>query len=481
MAEHILVVDDSEAKRYGLTRALKEAGYEISEADNGTDAIAQARKLPSLILLDVRLPPMGGIEVARRLRDDPLTRNIPIIHVSASLGTEANRAEGLEAGADAYLVAPVDRRVLVATVGAVLRASRAERALRETSERLSNILESASDAFVALDQEWHVTFANQALTDRLPPGVSADRGTPLWSVLPELGDPEPRSSLERTMAEGIREPLQLMLPTLGGGWFELRPFKLPEGLGVALEEITERRERQIQERQRLEFAERLVGIISHDIRTPLSAISVSAELLGRGLTDPNASRRSVERIQTSSQRATRLINQMMEWTQASIGGGLPIQRRRVDLLVVVRQTLAEVHAANPTRHFQTELQGEASGEWDPDRLNQVFSNLLGNAVQHSPPSAPVTVTSRVEADAVEISITNENLSGPISPDVLQTLFEPFRRGPSASRTSNSIGLGLYIARHLIERHGGKISVESSAAGTRFAVRLPRSAGTPRRE
>ncbi|HET9158099.1 MAG TPA: ATP-binding protein [Myxococcaceae bacterium] len=473
MAERILVVDDSEAKRYGLTRALKEVGYEISEADNGDDAIAQAKLLPSLILLDVRLPPMGGIEVARRLRTDPLTRAIPIIHVSASMVTEAHRAEGLEAGADAYLVAPVDRRVLVATVGAVLRASRAERALRETSERLSNILESASDAFVALDLEWRVTFANKSLSDRLPPGVSVDRGAPIWSVIPELGEPTPRSSLERTMGEGVREPLQLMLPTLGGGWFELRPFKLPEGLGVALEEITERRERQIQERQRLEFAERLVGIISHDIRTPLSAISVSAELLGRGAADPSAARRSVDRIQSSSQRATRLINQMMEWTQASIGGGLPIQRRRVDLEVVLRHTLAEVQAANPTRQFQTALQGETWGEWDADRLNQVFTNLLGNAVQHSPPSSPVVVTSRVAPDTVEISIANENLSGPISPETLESLFEPFRRGPSASRASSSIGLGLYIARHLIERHGGAISVDSSPAGTRFLVRLPR--------
>lgn len=275
------------------------------------------------------------------------------------------------------------------------------------------------------------------------------------------------------MSEGVREPLQLLLPTLGSGWFELRPFKLPEGLGLALEDITERRERQMQERQRLEFAERLVGIISHDIRTPLSAISVSAELLGRGAADPLATRRSVERIQASGQRAARLINQMMEWTQASIGGGLPIQRRRMDLGVVLRQTLAEVQAANPTRQFQTALQGETWGEWDPDRLSQVFTNLVGNAVQHSPPSSPVTVTSRVEADAVEISIANENLSGPISPEVLETLFEPFRRGPSAAHASSSIGLGLYIARHLIERHGGRIAVESGPAGTRFLVRLPR--------
>ena len=164
---------------------------------------------------------------------------------------------------------------------------------------------------------------------------------------------------------------------------------------------------------------------------------------------------------------------MMEWTQASIGGGLPIQPRRVDLLVVLKQTLSEVQAANPGRHFQTALQGEVWGEWDGDRLTQVFSNLLGNAVQHSPPSSPVTVSFRVEDDAVEISIANENLSGPISPKMLETLFEPFRRGPAASRASSSIGLGLYIARHLIERHGGRSPVESNPPGTRFAVRLPR--------
>src|SRR5262249_53552441 len=157
---------------------------------------------------------------------------------------EANRAEGLEAGADAYLVAPVDRRVLVATVRAVLRASRAERALRETSERLTNILESASDAFVALDEEWRITFANRAMASRLP---TAEPGRSLWSVIPELGEPSVRAALERTMSEGIRESIQLELPTLGSGWFELRPFKLPEGLGLALEDITVRRERQIQE------------------------------------------------------------------------------------------------------------------------------------------------------------------------------------------------------------------------------------------
>jgi phosphoserine phosphatase RsbU/P len=472
MGERILVVDDTEAKRYALTRALREAGYEIDEADNGTDALERAKQNPVLILLDVRLPPMGGLEVARRLRMDPLTRPIPIIHVSASMITEANRAEGLEAGADAYLVAPVDRRVLVATVRAVLRASRAEQALRETSERLSNILESASDAFVALDQEWRVTFANRALSSRLPAGA-VNPGRSLWSVIPEFGEPSVRSSLERTMTEGIREPIQRQLPTLGGGWFELRPFQLPEGMGLALEEITERRERQIQERLRREFAERLVGIISHDIRTPLSAISVSADLLARGINDPLAGRRSIDRIQSSSQRATRLINQMMEWTQASIGGGLPIQRRQADLLTTLRQTLSEVQAANPGRQFQSSLQGQAWGEWDPDRLAQVFSNLLGNAAQHSPPTSPVAVSATVEPDAVSITVANDNIAGPIPPEVQETLFEPFRRGPSASRASSSIGLGLYIARHLIERHGGRISVESNAAGTRFVVRLPR--------
>ncbi len=474
MAEHILVVDDSEAKRYGLTRALKEAGYEISEADNGIDAIAQAKLLPSLILLDVRLPPIGGIEVVRRLRIDPLTRNIPIIHVSASMVTEAHRAEGLEAGADAYLVAPVDRRVLVATVGAVLRASRAERALRETSERLSNILESASDAFVALDQEWRVTFANQALSSRLPPGTHADWGAPIWSVIPELGEPEPRNALERTMAEGVPGAAAAAATDAGRRLVRAPAVQAPRG--ARPRHGGDHRAARAPDPGAAPAGVRGAAGGDHLPRHPDPALGDSRSppsSWGEDSPIPSASRRSVERIQSSSQRATRLINQMMEWTQASIGGGLPIQPRRVDSLVVLRQTLSEVQAANPGRRFQTALQGEVWGEWDGDRLTQVFSNLLGNAVQHSPPSSPVTVTFRVEGDAVEISIANENLSGPISPEMLETLFEPFRRGPAASRASGSIGLGLYIARHLIERHGGTITVESNPAGTRFGVRLPR--------
>ena len=194
MAEHILVVDDSEAKRYGLTRALKEAGYEISEADNGIDAIAQAKLRP----------PSSSSTYA--CRPSEASRCAPAPHGSADQehshhprlgldGDRGHRAEGLEAaGADAYLVAPVDRRVLVATVGAVLRASRAERALRETSERLSNVLESASDAFVALDQEWRVTFANQALTAGsllAPTPIEArrsGRSSPSWES-PSPGTP----------------------------------------------------------------------------------------------------------------------------------------------------------------------------------------------------------------------------------------------------------------------------------------------------
>jgi hypothetical protein len=213
----------------------------------------------------------------------------------------------------------------------------------------------------------------------------------------------------------LHESVELQLPSLGGGWFQLRPFKLPEGIGVAMEDITERREREIQERLRLEFAERLVGIVSHDIRTPLSAISVSAELLARGSNDPAVAGRSIERIQTSSQRAARLVDQMMEWTQASIGGGLPIQRRRVDLLVGLRQTLSEVQAANPGRNFRSNLQGEAWGEWDPDRLAQVFSNLLGNAAQHSPPTSPVLVSATVEDEAVAITVATTTSPGPFLP------------------------------------------------------------------
>lgn len=130
----ILTVDDNEALRYSLVRSLRDAGYQVVEAKTGAEALARAAELPDLITLDVNLPDMNGFQVCRKIKADPATTHIPILHVSSTFVDPQSRVRGLEGGADAYLAEPIDRAELIATVGALLRLKRAETAARQQAE-----------------------------------------------------------------------------------------------------------------------------------------------------------------------------------------------------------------------------------------------------------------------------------------------------------------------------------------------------------
>ena len=130
----ILTVDDNEAFRYSLVRSLRDAGYQVLEARTGAEALARAAELPDLITLDVNLPDINGFQVCRKIKADPATTHIPILHVSSTFVDPQSRVQGLEGGADAYLAEPIDRAELVATVGALLRLKRAETAARLQAE-----------------------------------------------------------------------------------------------------------------------------------------------------------------------------------------------------------------------------------------------------------------------------------------------------------------------------------------------------------
>src|SRR5579862_8962749 len=130
----ILTVDDNEALRYSLVRSLRDAGYQVIEAKTGAEAIARAAELPDLITLDVNLPDMNGFQVCRKIKADPATTHIPILHVSSTFVDPQSRVRGLEGGADAYLAEPIDRAELVATVGALLRLKTAEMMARQQAQ-----------------------------------------------------------------------------------------------------------------------------------------------------------------------------------------------------------------------------------------------------------------------------------------------------------------------------------------------------------
>lgn len=227
-------------------------------------------------------------------------------------------------------------------------------------------------------------------------------------------------------------------------------------------------------RHALEFRDRVLGIVSHDLRNPLNAITLSAAmLLRRGNLDERV-KQNLQRIVSASDRAHRLIRDLLDYTRARLGGGIPLEPRPCDLGEVTQQVVEEVALAFPERtlHFLRATERDLRGEWDPDRLAQVVTNLTRNAVQHSPSGTPVRVT--VHADERSVGVDVHNEGPPIAPELLPTLFEPFTQGPDRRAHEGNVGLGLYISRELARAHGGRLEVESrEEAGTTFRLVLPR--------
>ena len=168
---------------------------------------------------------------------------------------------------------------------------------------------------------------------------------------------------------------------------------------------------------------------------------------------------------------TRMIEDMLDLTRARLAGGIPMHRTAADLSAVVERVVQELRTANPDRRIEVPRRRELTGEWDADRLQQIASNLIGNALQHGEPNGTIGVRLDGSADdVVELSVTNR---GCIAPDVLPSIFDPFRGGGEDGR-AEGLGLGLYIAQQIALAHRGEITVCSTPeSGTVFCARLPR--------
>jgi sigma-B regulation protein RsbU (phosphoserine phosphatase) len=217
------------------------------------------------------------------------------------------------------------------------------------------------------------------------------------------------------------------------------------------------------------FAEQLVGVVSHDIRNPLSVIHMSTVLLERGNLDAQQ-RSTLARVARSVTRVQHLIGDLLDFTQARLGGGLSIRKAEVDLHQAVADSIAELAVAYPGCILRHERSGAGTCEADGERITQAVGNLVSNAASHGEPGRPVTV--RTESTPGEFRITVHNEGKPIPPEVLPRLFEPMVRGADAG--SKGVGLGLYIVGAIVQAHGGRVRAESTAeAGTSFVLELPR--------
>lgn len=222
----------------------------------------------------------------------------------------------------------------------------------------------------------------------------------------------------------------------------------------------------------LRLNEMLVAMLGHDLRSPLTVILMAAKAMHRKSPD-EATRGKMEQIISSGTRMGRMIMDILDLARARLAGGIPILSESTELGATILKVVEELQAAAPQRLINFDQVGDLNGTWDSARLAQVASNLIGNAIQHGDPDAPVQVRlDGSNADRIVFSVAN---AGHIPEEILPKLFDPFRGGERRKRDDSGLGLGLYIVHQIVVAHHGKIEVQSSAQEqrTHIVATLPR--------
>ena len=371
---------------------------------------------------------------------------------------------------------------------------------RQAAERLQEQLDftramagSLVEGVIAVNLEGHVTFFNRAAEGLL--GWSS--GDALHRPLGEItrfatGDGSavacPLDEVMRT-GQNISSDEHVLLRR-DGSWLQtayssaaIRRDDCTTGVVITFQDVSDRKRAEkervgfIEDLQRTaRFNEMFVGVLGHDLRNPLSAITTSASLLLRRA-DSETISKPATRILAGAERMARMIDQILDFTRIRIGTGIPIDAKAMNLGDLTGAIVAEFQGEGGTQQIQYECSGDLAGTWDRDRLGQVLSNLLGNARYHGEAGTPIYVG--IDGQATDFVMVKVNNRGTIPPGLLPVIFEPLRMGKSKQAGSQGLGLGLFITQRIVAAHGGSIFVDSNdSSGTTFSLRLPRHAEGP---
>jgi signal transduction histidine kinase len=481
----IVVADDNADMRDYLSRVLSEM-YDVEAVGDGGAALERIRSNPpGLVLADVMMPTLDGFALLAALRGDEQLRSLPVVLLSARAGEEA-RIEGLEAGADEYMVKPFSARELLACVTSQLRLAHVRR--ESEAERLRLLQESAAvtqtlnevGAIVASDLDRsHVV---QAVTDAGVELTAAEFGgfDPTFSgtgvVRVPPADPTARSYLAVPVKGRLGGVIGgLFFGHSAAGRFSAHHERLAAGIAswaaVALENAS--LYASVQEASRLK--DDFLASLSHELRTPLNAILGYARMLRTGVMPADRQHKAVETIERNATSLTQIVEDVLDISRI-VTGKIRLNVQPVDFPLIVRNALDVITPAADAKGVKVETalaQDAAPISGDPERLQQVLWNLFSNAVKFTDRGGTVQVRlERVNSHA-EVVVSDTGVG--IPPEFLPHVFERFRQADAGiNRERGGLGLGLSIARQLVELHGGTIEASSKGVGhgATFRLKIP---------
>ncbi|MBD8120708.1 MULTISPECIES: response regulator [Pseudomonas] len=504
----LLIVDDNTATRYALRRRMERQGFKVSEAGTGTDGLAMIEaQIPDALILDVNLPDMSGFDIVRQLRAAPRTALLPVVHVSAASIQTGDIVTGLEAGADAYLVHPVDPDVLLATLRTLLRVRDTEYALRESEERFREIFANVSAPIAVVDGSLKVHEANHAFAQLL--GEDADEGAVLRSFSADQG----------LAIDGLREALQA-----GERWMgtlsmrvhgELRetewqvsPYRVPGMSLVFIEDVTEHRRREQSHLQQLdsvtsrlahEVAERarteeqllqaqkmdaigkLTGGIAHDFNNLLTGIVTGLELVKKRTEDGRT-------------------DKVMAYADAALASARSASALTHRLLAFARQQPLDTRATDVNQHVRSleDLLGRTIGKGigltldltslgavamvDAGQLESAVLNLVINARDALPKGGNVWISTfetyskgharMADGPYIALSVRDDGVG--IEHQLIDKVFDPFF---TTKPIGQGTGLGLSTIYGFARQSGGDVHIRSVVGhGTEVTLMLPAAQG-----
>ncbi len=468
----VLIVDDREENRYVLCRSLERAGFDCQQVSRGIEALAIAQTLPDLIILDVNLPDISGYDICQRIKRDPRTSSISILQISASFVSSEDRARALEGGADGYLIHPIDRLVLIATVRSLLRLRQAEISARKSAEHWEATFDALAEGLAVVDADNRFIRWNSAFSEICGNIFPLHMGDDATKVFRSVTGSDSLFQFKVSRRESVefaierRSVLLSVCPLTGGAAAREKV--------IILTDITDRKlaEYALRTAERLSATGSLANAIAHEINNPLEALTNLIYLAERAP--------SVEDIRSLLTRADAELSRIARITKQSLAfhrdTQAPISVDLGDLISEIIELFQRTAATKKVRLIFDRGDAPRINAF-PGQLRQVFGNLVRNAIEASPAESSVVVRLRAlrRTNHRGVRVTIRDHGAGIPCDIQSSVFDPF----FTTKELKGSGLGLWVSRSLILRHEGTIRFRTTEvpgrSGTLFEVFLPAAA------